>query len=95
MTQAAVSGMAHNDGATRNAFTFWVGDSLIAISLENVLSVEQDCNSIQPDPFQGRGSLGIVKHRGVPGEAVAVGAVNEQAALQSVPGRIIRALQKL
>jgi chemotaxis signal transduction protein len=66
MSQAAVSDLAHNGGDTRNAFTFWVGDSLFAINLENVLSVEQDCNSIQPDPFEGRGGLGIVKHRGVP-----------------------------
>lgn len=66
MSQAAVSDLSHSMADALNAFTFWVGDSLFAINLENVLSVEQDSSSIQPDPFQGRGSLGIVKHRGVP-----------------------------
>ncbi len=66
MSQAAVSDLTHSMGDALNAFTFWVGDSLFAINLENVLSVEQDNNAIQPDPFEGRGSLGIVKHHGVP-----------------------------
>lgn len=65
MSQAAVSDLTQMADAL-NAFTFWVGNSLIAINLDNVLSVEQDSSEIQPDPFQGRGSLGIVKHRGVP-----------------------------
>ncbi len=66
MSQAAVSDLTRGMADTQNAFTFWVGDSLFAMNLENVLSVEQDSSAIQPDPFQGRGSLGIVKHHGVP-----------------------------
>jgi len=66
MSQAAVSDITRSMGDALNAFTFWVGDSLFAINLENVLSVEQDNSAIQPDPFEGRGSLGIVKHHGVP-----------------------------
>jgi len=66
MSQAAVSDLTRSMADTQNAFTFWVGDSLFAMNLENVLSVEQDSSVIQPDPFQGRGSLGIVKHHGVP-----------------------------
>jgi len=66
MSQAAVADITHNMGDALNAFTFWVGDSLFAINLENVLSVEQDNSAIQPDPFEGRGSLGIVKHHGIP-----------------------------
>ncbi len=66
MSQAAVSDLTHNMADALNAFTFWVGDSLFAINLDNVLSVEQDNSAIQPDPFEGRGSLGIVKHHGVP-----------------------------
>ena len=66
MSQAAVSDLTQSMADALNAFTFWVGDSLFAINLDNVLSVEQDNCAIQPDPFQGRGSLGIVKHHGVP-----------------------------
>ena len=66
MSQAAASDLTHSIADTLNAFTFWVGDSLFAINLNNVLSVEQDNSVIQPDPFEGRGSLGIVKHHGVP-----------------------------
>ncbi len=49
-----------------NAFTFWVGDSLFAIDLLHILSIEQDNCTIHPDPFEGLGALGVVKHRGVP-----------------------------
>lgn len=66
MSQAAISDLTHTMADELNAFSFWVGDSLFAINLENVLSVEQDNCQIQPDPFQGRGSLGIVKHREIP-----------------------------
>lgn len=66
MSQAAISDLTHTMTDELNAFSFWVGDSLFAVNLDNVLSVEQDNSSIQPDPFQGRGALGIVKHRGVP-----------------------------
>lgn len=66
MSQAAVSDLTNSMANALNAFTFWVGDSLFAINLDNVLSVEQDNSAIQPDPFEGRGSLGIVKHHGVP-----------------------------
>ncbi|MFQ5645038.1 MAG: CZB domain-containing protein, partial [Thiogranum sp.] len=66
MSQAVISDLNHNMDDELNAFSFWVGDSLFAINLEQVLSVEQDSSAIQPDPFEGRGALGIVKHRGVP-----------------------------
>ncbi|VAW80362.1 hypothetical protein MNBD_GAMMA15-1403 [hydrothermal vent metagenome] len=66
MSQAAVSDITNSMADALNAFTFWVGDSLFAINLDNVLSVEQDNSAIQPDPFQGRGALGIVKHHGAP-----------------------------
>jgi len=66
MSQAAVSDLTHSMADALNAFTFWVGDSLFAINLDNVLSVEQNNSVIQPDPFQGRGALGIVKHHGIP-----------------------------
>lgn len=66
MSQAAISDLTHSMADALNAFTFWVGDSLFAINLSNVLSVEQDNCAVQPDPFQGRGSLGIIKHHGVP-----------------------------
>jgi len=66
MSQAAVSDPTHSTADALTAFTFWVGDSLFAIDLDNVLSIEQDNSPIQPDPFQGRGSLGIIKHHGVP-----------------------------
>ena len=66
MSQAVTTDLLYAEGDELNAFTFWVGGSLFAINLENVLSIEQDQADIQPDPFQGRGTLGIVKHRGVP-----------------------------
>jgi len=66
MSQAAMTELSSAVGDEFNAFTFWVDNSLFAINLENVLSIEQDSSHIQPDPFQGRGALGIVKHRGVP-----------------------------
>ena len=66
MSQAAISDLTPTMGEQSNAFSFWIGDSLFAVNLRHVLSVEQDNSHIQPDPFSGRGSLGIVKHRGVP-----------------------------
>ncbi len=66
MSQAAIPDLAHTMNDEMNAFSFWIGDSLFAINLEHVLSVEQDSHNILPDPFEGRGALGIVKHRGVP-----------------------------
>ena len=87
MSQAAVSDLTQMADAL-NAFTFWVGNSLIAINLDNVLSVEQDSSEIQPDPFQGRGSLGIVKHRGVPvrvfdfAEFLGISSCGEQKEVQ-------------
>ena len=49
-----------------SAFTFWIGNSLFAIDLRNVLSIEQEDSVIQPTPFGARGELGIIKHRGIP-----------------------------
>jgi purine-binding chemotaxis protein CheW len=66
MSQAAISDLTHTMDDELNAFSFWIGDSLFAINLDQVLSVEQDSSNIVPDPFEGRGALGIVKHRGVP-----------------------------
>lgn len=66
MSQAAISDLTHTMDDELNAFSFWIGDSLFAINLDQVLSVEQDGSNILPDPFEGRGALGIVKHRGVP-----------------------------
>ncbi len=49
-----------------SAFTFWIGNSLFAIDLRNVLSIEQEDAVIQPTPFEGPGAVGVIKHRGVP-----------------------------
>jgi len=66
MNQAVTSDLTRSMTDELNAFSFWIGDSLFAINLDQVLSVEQDTSAIQPDPFTGRGALGIVKHRDVP-----------------------------
>ncbi|HHJ13774.1 MAG TPA: hypothetical protein ENJ79_05260 [Gammaproteobacteria bacterium] len=66
MSQPAASEQVQPLDETRDAFSFWVGDTLFALELRNVLSIEQDANEIHPDPFSGQGALGVVRHRGVP-----------------------------
>ncbi len=66
MSQAATSDLTRSMADELNAFSFWIGDSLFAINLDQVLSVEQDSSTIRSDPFSGRGALGIVSHRGIP-----------------------------
>ncbi len=66
MSLPVTANKTKNRNEKLNAFTFWIGDSLFAIDLRFVLSIEQEGSVIQPDPFSGQGALGIVKHRGIP-----------------------------
>ncbi len=49
-----------------SAFTFWLDETLYALSIENVLSIVQDDQPISPVPVQRPGLLGVVRYQGNP-----------------------------
>jgi len=59
MMDAASGGV----GGELSAFTFWVGDTLCAVEVPHVLSVEQDLDRVQPTPFRIHGLIGAIKRR--------------------------------
>jgi len=61
-------------------FTFWVGDELFAINIENILSVTQDLDNLLQPPIKSRGLMGIINYMDEP---VAVYNFAEMLAIPS------------
>lgn len=51
---------------TIGAFTFWLNETLYALSIRNVLSINQDNETISAVPRDASGLLGIVRYQGQP-----------------------------
>ncbi len=47
-------------------FTFWVGDELFAIDIDNILSVTQDMDKLLQPPVKSRGLMGVIDYMDVP-----------------------------
>jgi chemotaxis signal transduction protein len=57
--------LEHNDDVT-TVFTFWIGDELFAVNIEQVLSVTQNLDGLFRAPIQSRGLLGIINYQEEP-----------------------------
>ena len=55
-----------DQAADLTAFTFWVGEQMLAVPVHNVLSVTQNLADLKPTPIKGRGLLGATRYRGKP-----------------------------
>jgi len=47
-------------------FTFWVGDELFAIDIDNILSVTQDLDKMLQPPVKSRGLMGVINYMDEP-----------------------------
>ncbi len=65
--QLSVSNLQQDKPAIR-AFTFWIGDTLYAINIDQVLTISQDLQNIQTMPGDRPGLIGMVEfqQRAVP-----------------------------
>jgi chemotaxis signal transduction protein len=55
-----------NDGDAYTVFTFWSGDLWFAANVDNILSVSQDLDDLQPTPFKLKGAIGTIRYQTKP-----------------------------
>ncbi len=82
MQTATQTATAETQPDTLTAFTFWVGEQMLAVPVHNVLSVTQNLADLRPTPLKGRGLLGATQYRGKP-----VAIYDMAAMLDIVSGR--------
>ncbi len=51
-----------NESEVLTVFTFWIGDELFAINIENILSVTQDLDKLLQPPVKSRGLMGVINY---------------------------------
>lgn len=47
-------------------FTYWIGDELFAIDIDNILSVTQDLDNMLQPPVKSRGLMGVINYMDEP-----------------------------
>jgi len=77
---AANQPIIRNDSEVLTVFTFWIGDELFAINIENILSVTQDLEKLLQPPVKSRGLMGVINYMDEP---VAVYNFAEMLAIPS------------
>ncbi len=55
-----------NESEVLTVFTFWIGDELFAINIENILSVTQDLEKLLQPPVKSRGLMGVINYMDEP-----------------------------
>ncbi len=55
-----------NESEVLTVFTFWIGDELFAINIENILSVTQDLDNLLQPPVKSRGLMGVINYMDEP-----------------------------
>ena len=63
---AANQPMIDNESEVLTVFTFWIGDELFAINIENILSVTQDLEKLLQPPVKSRGLMGVINYMDEP-----------------------------
>ena len=63
---AANQTMIENENDVLTVFTFWIGDELFAIDIDNILSVTQDMDKLLQPPVKSRGLMGVINYMDVP-----------------------------
>ncbi len=63
---AANQPIIDNESEVLTVFTFWIGDELFAINIENILSVTQDLDKLLQPPVKSRGLLGVINYMDEP-----------------------------
>ena len=63
---AATQTMIENENDVLTVFTFWIGDELFAIDIDNILSVTQDMENLLQPPVKSRGLMGVINYMDVP-----------------------------
>jgi len=63
---AANQTMIENENDVLTVFTFWIGDELFAIDIDNILSVTQDMDNLLQPPVKSRGLMGVINYMDVP-----------------------------
>lgn len=55
-----------NESDVLTVFTFWIGDELFAIDIDNILSVTQDLDKMLQPPVKSRGLMGVINYMDEP-----------------------------
>jgi len=63
---AANQPMIENESGVLTVFTFWIGDELFAIDIDNILSVTQDMDNLLQPPVKSRGLMGVINYMDEP-----------------------------
>lgn len=63
---AANQTMIENENDVLTVFTFWIGDELFAIDIDNILSVTQDMENLLQPPVKSRGLMGVINYMDEP-----------------------------
>jgi len=63
---AANQPIIENESTVLTVFTFWIGDELFAIDIDNILSVTQDLDNMLQPPVKSRGLLGVINYMDEP-----------------------------
>ncbi len=58
--------MTENENEVLTVFTFWIGDELFAIDIDNILSVTQDLDKMLQPPVKSRGLMGVINYMDEP-----------------------------
>lgn len=58
--------MIENENGVLTVFTFWIGDELFAIDIDNILSVTQDMENLLQPPVKSRGLMGVINYMDEP-----------------------------
>lgn len=58
--------MIENENDVLTVFTFWIGDELFAIDIDNILSVTQDMENLLQPPVKSRGLMGVINYMDEP-----------------------------
>jgi len=58
--------ITENENEVLTVFTYWIGDELFAIDIDNILSVTQDLDNMLQPPVKSRGLMGVINYMDEP-----------------------------